>query len=258
MKKLDLIVVTLIPLIIFILVFFFDFQINYFTSLLLAFGIPSLYLSIKNKEKVKKVAFFSFLVSIPIAVIVELIAFGEKAWVVPESIFPFRLFGFSPIENYIWQFITVYTILIFYEYFCNNKFQKDMSKKMKIMIYILYPLTIIMVLMFYINQSLININYSYIWFGIIFFIIPITLFLTKYPKFFVPFLKVQIFFLYIHMIFELIGLKYNHWIYTGTNFVGWFSLFGLKMPIEELFFVMIIGAIAACTYYEYFANKNLK
>ncbi len=258
MKERDLAIIFLWPLLILIAVFFLDLKISYFASLLLIFGIPSFYLSIKNKGKVKKVALFSIFVSIPIAIIVELIAFGEKAWSVPESIFPYRFFGFSPLENYIWQFLTVYFILIFYEHFCNMKFQPKISSRIKVMNYVLYSIALLAILIFIISPSLLNANYSYIWFGVIFLIIPTVSFLVKYPSFFLPFIKVQVFFFYIHMIFELVGLNLNHWVYTGSNFIGWFSLSGLRMPIEELFFVMIIGAFATCSYYELFTNKSLK
>ena len=125
MKKIDLAVVLIIPLFVFISVFLLGFKINYFQSLLLFFGIPSLYLSLKSKEKIRKVAPFSFLVSIPIAIIFELVAFGDKAWTVPYSILHWRLLGIIPLEDYMWMFLVTYTILIFYEHFCNNSFQKQ-------------------------------------------------------------------------------------------------------------------------------------
>ena len=152
MKKIDLATVIFFPLVIFVSVFYFGLQITYLQSLILVFAIPSIYLSFRAVEKIKKVAWFSLLVSIPVAIIVELISFWDHAWIVPHSSFSFRIFGFSPIENYIWQFLTVYTILIFYEHFCNNKFQSIISKKIWVMNLILYSLAFISIDPIYVRK----------------------------------------------------------------------------------------------------------
>jgi len=258
MKKRDLIVLTAIPLIIFLSVFLFNLRINYFTSLLLVFGIPSLYLSLKNKEKIRKVGFFSILMGIPIAIIFELLAaFGDKAWIVPNSILPYRLFGFMPLEDLLWMFFVIYIILIFYEHFCNEKFQREISVRIRIMNFTLYSITFAIVLIFCFKPSLLIVPYSYLLAGIILFILPSTLFLLRYSSFIWSFFKVSLFFFYIHLAFELIGLKLNHWIFTGNHFIGWVSMLGLRFPIEELLFVMVLGGFVCCTYYEFFTNKKL-
>lgn len=257
-KTKDLLFVIIFPLLIFLAVFIFNIRINYFTSLILVFALPSLYLSLKNKQVVKKVSMFSFIVGIPLAIIFELVAFGDKAWIVPTSIFPFRILGFIPLEDFMWMFLVTYTILIFYESFCNGKSSPAVSKRINVMNATLYPIAIISLLVLFFNSNLLAIPYSYLYAGIILFLIPSILFLLRYKRFTWPFLKVSIFFCYIHLLFELIGLKLNHWIFTGTHFIGWISIGSLKFPIEELIFVMILGGFAACTYYEFFTNKNLK
>ncbi|MBI3027739.1 hypothetical protein HYY70_06540 [Candidatus Woesearchaeota archaeon] len=256
MKTKDLLIVCLIPLIIFIAVFLFDLKINYFESLLLVFGVPSFYLSVKNRDKIKKVALFSLSLSIPTALIFELVVFGDNGWSVPSSILPYRLFGFSPIENYIWMFITIYIIILFYEHFCNKKYSNKISGKFKIMNYLMYSAALANLILFFTAPSLIRIPYSYLWLSIIFFAIPTILFISSYPYFIVTFLKTQVFFFYVHMIFELIAMKLNHWVYTGTHFIGWVTILNLKFPLEEFFFVIMLGAFETCTYYEFFTNDS--
>ena len=256
-KLLDLIIVTAIPLVILLLVFMAGLKISYLESLILVFGIPAAYLSIRSMKKVRKIAIFSLLASIPVAVIVELIAYWDHAWVVTQSVFPVRLFGFSPIENYIWQFLTVYLIIIFYEHFCKTSFQPTISKRIVIMASFLYSLMAVLIVAFYFESSLLHISYPYIWFCVPFFIIPVVSFLWKYPRFFSGFLKVHLYFLYIHMIFESIGVKLGHWTYPSSHYIGWVTFLGQRFPLEELVFVMLIGAFAACTYYEYFTNDDL-
>ena|SRR3989344_2419681 len=261
MKKrllIDLTVVIIIPLLVFLAVFLLGWQINYFTSLLLIFGVPSLYLSLRSGERVGKVALFSLFVSIPLALISELIAFGEKAWSVPKSLFSFRLFGFSPIENYIWMFLVTYLVLIFYEHFYDKYFQKKMSKRINIMNYIMYTATLLILIVFIVKPFYLIIPYSYIWLGTILLLIPSIIFLIKYSKFFWNFFKVSLFFFYTHLIFELIGVKLSHWTYPGLNYIGMISILGIKFPFEEFFFVFIVGGFAALSYYEFFTNKKLK
>lgn len=256
MKK-DFLIVISLPLLVFLFVFLFDVHINYLTSLILIFAIPSVYLSLKIKERIKKIFYFSLLVSIPIAFIFELVAVGDNAWVVPVSVFPWRLFGFIPVEDLLWQFLTVYTILIFYEYFCNRKFIPDIAKRIKVMLWILYPVMFAIMALFFANSELLRIPYAFLWLGLVFFPIPAFLFLITHRSFFFRFLKVQFFFLYVHLIFELVGLKLGHWTFPGTHYIGWVNVLGQSFPVEELIFVMLIGAFAACTYYEFFSNSRL-
>jgi hypothetical protein len=254
--NLDLLFTLIFPLIIFLAVFVGNISINYLQSLILVFAVPSLYLSLRYINKFKKIAAFSLMVSIPIAIIFELAAFADKSWVVPYSIVPMRLFGLIPFEDFLWQFMTVYFILMFYECFCKKVFQSKFPRQIGSMNMLLYSIAIITALIFFINPQILVIPYAFLWLGIIFFPLPIIIFLSAYPSYTIPFLKVQIFFLYIHMIFELIGLKWNHWIFPSSHYIGWVSLFGQRFPLEEFIFVMCIGAMGACVYYEYFANHR--
>lgn len=258
MKKTDLAVVAIVPLLVFLAVFFLGLRISYLESLILVLAIPGIYLSLKNKEKVRKVAWFTLLVSVPIAVVIEIVAFGDNGWSVPNSVFPWRLFGFMPLEDYIWMFLVTYIILIFYEHSCSRKFDSGISGKIKNMNWALYSLMGLVIILFYSNNSLLKVSYSFLWLGSVFFLIPTLLFLAKYPDFTASFFWTQAFFFYVHLIFKLIGLKLNHWIYPGIHYAGWISFFDLKFPVEEFFFVIVIGAFAACSYYEFFTSKRLE
>ena len=258
MKTKDFLIVIAPPLLVFLAVFLFDLRINYLESLLLVFALPSIYLSLKSRAKVRKVLYFSLLVSIPIAFIFELVAVGDNAWIVPSSVFPFRLFGFIPIEDLLWQFLTVYTILIFYEHFCNRHFLPDISKRISLMLWLLYPAMFAVIAVFLVNSTPLQIPYSFLLLGLIFFSLPVILFLATYRGFFFGFLKTQLFFLYIHLIFELVGLKLGHWTFPGTHYIGWVNVLGQSFPVEEFIFVMLIGGFAACAYYEFFTNSRLR
>ena len=256
-KHIDLIFVILFPLVIFILVFMFGLKINYFESLILLFGLPSIFLSLRSIYKVRKVATFTLFVSIPLALIFEIVASGDHAWFVSKSILPWRFLSLVPIEDFLWMFLTTYIIIMFYEHFCNSNFRPMISKKIRSMNWLLYSIASMAVVLFIARSPFLTIPYAYLWLGVLFFLIPVPIFLSKYPAFTAGFAKTAAFFLYVHLMFELLGLRLNHWIFTGAHYLGWVSIFNLRFPIEELIFVMVVGGFAACSYYEYFASDEL-
>ena len=256
-KLRDLFFVTIAPLIIFIGVFAFGWQISCLASLLLVLGIPSLYLSVLNRDKLKKIILYTFTISIPTGIIFDFAVRADNGWFIPKSILPYRLFDLMPLENYIWMFLAVYIIIIFYEHFC-NKFEKEISKRLKIFSWIFYTLTALILIVHIIRCSFFIIPYIYLYLGITLFLIPTLFFIWKYPKFMGSFFNVQVYFFYLHIMFELIGVKLQHWVYPGTHYIGIVSFFGLNIPFEEFFFVIAFGAFETLAYYEFFTNRKLK
>jgi hypothetical protein len=220
---------------------------------LLVYGIPGVYLSLKNLRKIPKVARFTFWVCIPVAVICELVASGDRAWTVPKSILPYRFFGIIPVEDFVWILIVTYTVLMYYEHFQNNQFQSTMS--LNRMLLLLDPLCVAVMLVFMWNRTLLSIHYAFALLGLVLFIIPLALFFNSAPYLFATFVKTDMFFIYCNLVFELVGLKLNHWSFDGTHYIGWIRILGLNVPLEELVFVIILGAFVACAYYEYCTLK---
>ena len=257
-KCLDLIMVLIFPLIIFTAVFGFGFKISYLESLILVFGIPSLYLSLRDKEKVRKIGYFCLLISIPIAFIFDLIvAFGDNGWVITHSIIPYRLFGVICIEDFLWTFLVSFLIIMFYEHFSNKNFDPKISHRVKTMNFMFYSVAIILVLIYFLDNSMLKISYAYLFVGTILWVIPITIFLSRHPSFFRNFLKVDIYFFYVYLIYQLVCLHNNLWIFPSKHYIGWISVIGTRFPLEEFIFIICLGGFAACTYYEFFTNRNL-
>ena len=83
-KELDLVFVIVGPLVVFGAVFACSWQITHLEALLLVFGIPCLFLSLEDTEKLRKISAFVLFVSVPMALIFGIIATGDNAWVVPQ------------------------------------------------------------------------------------------------------------------------------------------------------------------------------
>lgn len=258
MNTKDTLILFALPLLIFILVIS-GLKISYLISLLLFFGIPCLYLSFKNKKKVAKLALFSLLVGFPVAIIFQLVAYSDHSWTVPQSILPWRLFGITPLEDFLWMFLTLFTLLLFYEYYRKEEYNLMLPKRFLILIIALFSLAGAIIATHLLFPSLLNIPYAYTWLGTVFFLIPVIVFLTRNPHYFSRFIPVTLFFFFIHLLFEITGVLLNHWQFTGTNYLGWMSFLGVKFPVEEFVFVLILGGFSAGTYYEFInAGKSAK
>ena len=148
MKKFDLAAVIMSPLLVLSTIFIFNITISYFVSILLVFGPPVIYLSLKNKTKLKKICVFTAFVFFPLAIVIELIALSNNVWFVPSSFFPFRLLGI-PLEDFTWMFFVTALILLFHTHFIEKKAETSPGTfGLKRMIFLLYPIASVVLLLF--------------------------------------------------------------------------------------------------------------
>lgn len=253
-RKLDIFLLLLFPVISVILSL--TIEANFLISTLLFFGLPSLYLSIRTPDQVKKVFLFSLILSVPLGVVIDYIATIDGSWFVPISVFPFRLFGVVPIEDLIWGFFLIYSIVIFYEHFLDKGGHKLIDKRMK---YLIWPLVILLLVFFillFIKPALLIIPYAYLWLGVTLFLIPTIAFLSFFPRLLSKYVITASYFFILAIIFELTGLQLNQWVFPGENFIGWVELFGHRFPFEEFFFWFVMAAVSILTYYEFFDDDR--
>lgn len=255
MNRVDVFAVLVVPIVAFFAFFVLNFRTSYLVSLLIFFLIPSLYLSYRAPKKVGKVALFTLITTIPLYFIIDILAYVGRAWIVPASLFPFRVLGVLPIEDFVWLFLVTYLVLMIYENISRQRFNPKMGGSIRLMCAILYPLMIVAIGLFYLYPSL-NLPYSFDILGFGLLLIPAVLVILKFPSYAITFLKVQILFSIIHLPFELVGDKYGFWLYQGSYYIGWVQILGVKMPLEEMMFVMMFGAFAACAYYVFFTAQH--
>lgn len=250
-KRIDLIIMVLFP--IFAAIISLVFKVNYLILCILFFGIPAVWYSIKIPHIAIKTALFSLVASVPIAIIMDYICTLNNSWIVSHSIFPFKLLGIVPIEDVIWLFLITDSILIFYEYFLNkHKIEKTISPKMKYLIIILSLFFCFFFITYLVNPNLMKVSYSYFWTSMVFFFLPTVIFLINFPKLLNKYVKIGIYYFFVILLMEIVGLELKHWVFTGDNFIGWVELFKYRFPLEEFFFLIIIGPFAALSYYELF------
>jgi len=235
----------------------FLFKPNAFGSIILFLIIPSIYLSIRGKEYVKKAIIFALLTGITTIIVLDYIAHITEAWLIPNSILPFRLFGLVTLEVILWALFTCYFIIIFYEYFIDkHRTQKVWNTKMKYVLMTALIAFVSFLIVLFASPSLLNIPYFYLIWGTIILLIPFLIQLFRYPKTTSKFFLAAAYFFYLHFIYELTGLKLGWWKFPGKEFIGWVSVFGTSFPLEELIFWFILLALATISYYEYFDDDE--
>jgi len=234
----------------------------YLISIFLFYIAPALYLVLryKNYSFELKDLVFTIVFATPFAIVVDYIGTISGIWYAPSSIILPRFLGVIPLEDFLWMFAGTYLIIILYQAFFDRGKREVTDHKMWKFI---LPATILMGVFFY----LVNINYNiFFWPGkytylvlcTIFFLLPAILFLANYPKFLKKILGVIVYFFYVTCLFEFTATYLKQWIFTGSYIIRPVSFFGFgSVALEELFFVGIVGPIAAVAFYEYF-DDDLK
>ncbi|MBI2044775.1 hypothetical protein HYT23_01830 [Candidatus Pacearchaeota archaeon] len=255
-KKIDLILMIIYPVV--VMAFSLLFKFHGFLWMILFYIPPSIYLSLKNRKYIKKAIIFSILLGVPFEIMFEYIGHKAGSWIILQTIFSFKIFGLVPLEAPIWGALTLYITIMFYEYFL-NKHPTDRLKhpRFRYLIALVTILFTIFLFFYFVRNGEINIKYIYVIWGLSMVIIPLLLEVISYPKLIKKFVYIGLYFFYFSAIFELTSLKLGHWRWMGTDFVGWFTVFGdVKLPIDNLLAWWVFLAVAIVTYYEFFDDDQ--
>jgi len=232
---------------------------NFFVSTLLFFGVPSVYLSIINQKYVKKILLFSLAYGLPVGIVVDYIAELTGIWYVPHSVFgSFRLFGIMTPDVLLWGILQTYFVLIFYETFLEEKCTPKLySSNFKYFLILGILALSAFVLLYFYNPSLLNIDYFYLKGGIVVVFLPAACMLLKFPKFWSRFLNMGAYFFMFNFIYELTGVRLGQWSFPAENqFIGIVDIMGIRFAFEEIFFWMILLAMAIVAFYEFFDDDK--
>lgn len=228
------------------------FQTNFLVSTLLFFGLLSIWLSARLPSRVPRVLLFAALLAIPVSIMVDYVGTMNGAWYVPQTVFPFRLFGAVPIEDIIWGFLLVYNPVMFYCNFFDPGSNKLFHKRMWFPVFFNTLAALFVVLSVNIFPDVLSLEYAYLWIGTIVLGVPLVLFVSSYPRYVKQFILVALYFFALGLLFELVSLELGHWIFPGEGFIGWVHIFGQSMPIEEFIFWFVICSSATLAYYLFF------
>lgn len=253
-KKYDWILIIIWPIIASVASLFFNA--NFFTSTVLFYVLPSIYISVKKPDFIKK-ALSMATAGLPILLITDWIAVKTGTWYFPTSIFASRLFGTTVFEVVLWLFMYVYFVLIFYEYFlekhCTDRLPHRRFKYLIMIFMLLFSMFIISLVT---TGTFIEIHYIYLIFGFAFCFIPIPLILLKFPKLITKVAQATIYFTASSFLWEIVALRLKQWTFPGKYFIGWFEVLGVRFPFEEFIVWIVLGSAAVIVWYEYFDDDQ--
>lgn len=231
----------------------------YLISIFLFYLLPGLYLDISHgtPRSIVKHLLFAIIISIPFAIIVDYIGTQSGLWYVPQSLFSNRFLDVIPYEDFFWMIAAVYAMIALYVHSEGRDEKVIFNKRMwTFILYAAIILAIFFVLIrFYPALFIWHTRWAYVILGIVFFLLPAGVWLAHAQNSFHRALPVVAYFFYFTLLFEITGTYLKDWIFRGVYLLPPLVLFGSSsIPYEELFFVGIIGPVAAIAFYEYF-NK---
>lgn len=267
-QKIDLLVLILIPLL--TASGLLLCRANFLVSTVFLFGIPSFYLFLKNKKVFKKVFLFSLICSIPVVLLFDYLIVKDNGWYIINTIFSFRLFNLVVIEQFLWGFCWFFYVVSFYEYFLNNQKHRSLlsflpffkktdvliTKRMEYLAMFAFAGLLFFIFLVFFRPNFLTLNYAYLALSIVLVVIPLVIFLFKFPNFLTRFLWVAVYFSFLSIIIEYVGLKLNHWAFPGTHFLGMINFFGFRVPYEETIMYFVLFAPSALAYYEFFDDDR--
>lgn len=231
-------------------------NLGYLESALLYMGIPSLYLSLRNSQLIAKTALFSLLVTPTLGLVIDFLAHFNQAWYEVPSFLQIRFLHTFPLQAMLWGFLYSYFILVFYEYFLDRDRNKTrLSGNFRYWVVILLALLSVFSVILLLDCSLLTIRYFYIHLVIVLFFLPIVLVLSRFPRLIGKLAFQGVYFAVISVIYEISALYTGQWMFPGSEYLGWASLFGALIPIEEVLWILFAVPGYLCLY-EYFADDT--
>ena len=255
LKRLGIILVIVLPILAAVITVVL--RTDLLVSILMFFGVPTVYLTIRNPGIFKKSLVFALLLSVPLSVFVDTLAAINGSWVIPASVFPFRLFGVATVEVYLFGLLWVLYAILCYEHFLDGGQRGDtLSSQIRYLGWISVALLIYVGAGVLFDNELLHIPFFYILVGIVLVVIPLIVFIVYYPVFWRTFAIIGVYFFYLLSLFELAALATGQWIFPGSDFIGFVRLFGLRMPIEEVAIWMLLATASLLSYYEFFGDNR--
>lgn len=251
--KIDLLVVSLLALAAVPLSLIF--QANFLVSTLLFFGVPSLYLLLRQRRQLRRIFAAAFLFGIVFGFAFDFLAEINNAWSwagTDQLVFPYKILGVVNIDVMIWFFLWVFFAVIFYEHFFETDRAVKLSSHFK---YAFYPMGIVIVLLIFtyvFKKDLLVIPYTYFVLGI-FTLFPFAYLMLKNRHCLPKLLKASLFFVPLYFIYELTALSLDQWRFPG-QYIWSVAISTLAFPLEELIIWIFASSTILLSYYELYVD----
>jgi hypothetical protein len=210
---------------------------------------PTIYLGLRKKKNWKKIFSAVLLFGLIFGFVFSFIAEYTSSWQVVSTIFPMKLFGFNTFDTTLGIALMTLLTVTFYEHFIEKRISGKISKKFWLALIPSLFVIVLLIGIYLINPEILQTKYPYFYMGII-AILPVFYLAIKNPKLISKMAVTTIYFFFLYFVIEIFAVKYNYWIYSGNNYIGWVNFFNITFPFEELFFWMLFYAASIVSYYE--------
>ena len=227
---------------------------KFYQSTILFFFVPGIFLILRKTKKIKHILLAS-LGGLGFGFVFDFVATLNHAWFIPQDQLALpRLLGIVPLDDLIWFAGWIFFMTTFYEHFLDNTRNKQISPHLKWGVTISLTLMSILVVLFYVFPSLLQIHYAYlICFACA---LPFAFYvLVHKPILLLPIAKLTAFFAPMLLLYELSALMTHQWIFPGF-YIGHVEILGLVMPFEEFFFWIFLSSCVVLSYYEFFVEEK--
>lgn len=235
----------------------FQFNINSLESMFFFLLIPCIYLSVLLPGLVKKSLTFSVITGLSIMIVLDYTMHATAQWFLP-TVFPFRVFTLVPIEDLIWAVLSIYLVVMFYEYFLDNHRERKVwrPKMTRLSMYLVVMLVIFFTVYTFYPVWLAQIPYAYLIFGVVITLIPLIIECLRRPVLIPKLCAAAGMFFFYNLIYEITALKLGWWTFPSHQYIGMVSLAGVSFPLEEFFFWFMVLSPAILAYYEAFDDDE--
>lgn len=229
------------------------FRLPFITSIFVYFGLPTVYLFWRDPKIIKKVLLFSLIVWWPLMIVWDYLAYVDNTWFVPSAMRFIR--NSLPYQDIFWGLLYIMFGLSVYEYFFNEKRSKKVfPRRFYFLACFFYGGLALFLLLYFLSPQYLVLPYFFLWMGLVFAVVPLILFLLKYPGFLVRYIALGVYFFLVFGLMEHAALTGGHWLYPGQHYIGVMNFFGYRLPWDEIIFLWILSVPALASWYEYFAD----
>lgn len=228
---------------------------TFFLSTILYLVLPSVYFSLKRPTIVLK-AFIVSLLSIPLMIVLDYLAFFNKAWAVP-SIFPFRLLHLIPLEDLFFTFWAVYAVIVTFNYFFPQLYSRYIDiKRLLTSVLTILAVFCLFIFLYLSKQEIFYLPYYDTWLLVLIFVVPMLILFFKYQAYRRVLLAVMLYELMLFLPYEIVAGHLGFWTFPSNQYLGMIHLFGWTFPIEEFLEWMLFFAPATIALSEFITSSK--
>ena len=226
---------------------------NYLFMVFLYYGIPAVYLSVRQPKHIQKSLLYAIMFALPVTLIIDYIGHVSNAWFEP-SVIGLRLLNAFPIDAFLWAITFSYYVSIFYEYFFENNLSGRLfSRNTKYFLYVIAVALSVFSIIYFANRAWLVFPHFYFIFIIAFFLLPSIIVLGRHPRLLPKVILQALYFIPYQLIYEVSALHFSNWSFPGSHYIGWVRLFSYQFPFEELLWILLAVPAFICIY-EYFVD----